>query len=100
MPRPPRRSVGGRRGTFLTADGTRRQQVAGEGRSKLPGQMERAIAALLTCRTHQEAARQAGIGERTLQRWLAEEPQFIAVLRAARRRLVETTIGRLQAISG
>jgi hypothetical protein len=56
---------------------------------------ELAIAALLAEPTIAQAATEAGIGESTLLRWLAE-PEFKARYRAARRAVVESAIGRLQ----
>lgn len=44
----------------------------------------RAVVALLTCRTIAEAATAAGVGEKTLRRWLAAEP-FASEYRAAAR---------------
>jgi len=45
--------------------------------------MRRAITALAGGATMPDAARRAGVGERTLYRWRAERPEFIAALRAA-----------------
>jgi hypothetical protein len=58
-------------------------------------QEDAAIAALLSEPTIEAAARKAGVGERTLLRWLAE-PAFKAQYRAARRSVVESAVGRLQ----
>ncbi len=54
------------------------------------------MAALLTARTIPEAASEAGIGGRTLERWLSEDPAFVAEYRAARRRVVEAAVSQLQ----
>ncbi len=54
------------------------------------------MAALLTARTISEAASEAGIGGRTLERWLSEDPSFVAEYRAARRRVVEAAVSQLQ----
>jgi transposase-like protein len=54
-----------------------------------------AIAALLTQRNVEEAARAAGIGTRTLLRWL-KIPEFDAAYRQARRAAFGQTIARLQ----
>ena len=54
-----------------------------------------ALAALLTESTIALAAKNVGISESTLLRWLAE-PAFKARYRDARRQVVEATIGRLQ----
>src|SRR5262245_59396765 len=60
---------------------------------------ERAIEALLTSATQKKAAEKAGIGERTLKRWLAE-PAFAAAYRQARREVVEHAVGILQQLAG
>ncbi len=54
-----------------------------------------AIAALLTQRNVEEAARAAGIGTRTLLRWL-KLPDFQAAYRQARRDAFGQAIARLQ----
>lgn len=54
------------------------------------------MAALLTARTIPDAATEAGIGGRTLERWLSEDPAFVAEYRAARRRVVEAAVSLLQ----
>jgi len=56
---------------------------------------EEAIAALLTQRNVEEAARAAGIGTRTLLRWM-KEPEFDAAYRQARRAAFGQAIARLQ----
>jgi len=66
---------------------------------KLTRKQEAAIAALLTAPTVTEAAGQAGIGERTLRRWL-RSPEFSNAYRIARRELVENAIGRIQGAAG
>jgi hypothetical protein len=57
--------------------------------------MEDAIAALLSQRNVDEAARSAGIGTRTLLRWM-KDPEFDAAFRAARRAAFGQTTARLQ----
>jgi len=57
--------------------------------------MEQAIAALLSHRNVDEAAREVGIGVNTLSRWM-KQPEFEVALREARRRVSERAIGRLQ----
>jgi hypothetical protein len=69
--------------------------VASVAGSKRLRQEEAAIASLLTEATIESAAQKAGVGERTLVRWL-QEPAFKAEYRAARRSVVESAIGRLQ----
>jgi len=56
---------------------------------------EDAIAALLTQRNVEEAARAAGIGARTLLRWL-QLPKFQAAYRQARREAFGQAVARLQ----
>src|SRR5262245_28550089 len=69
------------------------------GRTKLDGKQEAVIAALLTEPTHAAAAAATGVGEATLQRWL-RRPAFRDAYRAARRRLLEAALARLQQSAG
>lgn len=69
--------------------------MSGHG-EKLTRTAEAAIAALLTEPTVEAAAAKAGIAAATLRRWL-QRPEFLAAYRAARRRVVESAIARLQA---
>ena|SRR5713226_6805461 len=62
---------------------------------KFGRKMEDAIAALLSQRNVDEAARAAGIGTRTLLRWM-KDPEFDAAFRAARRAAFGQTTARLQ----
>ena len=55
---------------------------------------EAAILALLTQRNVEEAARAAGVGARTLYRWMCEE-DFDAAYRAAKRAAFSQSIARL-----
>jgi hypothetical protein len=68
--------------------------MAGHG-AKLGRKMEDAIAALLSQRSIDDAARVAGIGARTLLRWL-KLPEFDAAYREARRKAFSQSIARLQ----
>ena len=68
--------------------------MAGE----LTDKQRRAIAGLLTEPTIQCAAARAGIGERTLRRWLDATDFRAAVTEASRQRLSEA-IGRLRAVA-
>ena len=68
--------------------------MAGHG-SKLGRKQEEAIAALLTHRNIEEAAGAAGIGVRTLLRWL-KLPEFDAAYRDARRKTFGQAVARLQ----
>src|SRR5215831_7669956 len=64
-------------------------------KSMLGRKQEEAIAALLTQRNVEEAARAAGIGTRTLLRWM-KDPEFQTAYRAARREAFGQSIARLQ----
>ena len=68
--------------------------MAGHG-SKFGHKKEEAIAALLTQRNLEEAAKATGIGTRTLLRWM-KEPDFDREYRAARRDAFSQSIARLQ----
>jgi hypothetical protein len=63
--------------------------------TRIDQKMEQAIAALLSHRSVEEAARAAGIGTNTLQRWM-KKPEFKAAHREIRRTVLSHTIGRLQ----
>ena len=81
-----------------TADGIRWHQMAGHG-EKLGRKQEDAIAALLSQRNIEEAARAAGVGTRTLIRWL-KLPEFGEEYRKARREAVHQSVARLQQATG
>ncbi|HWZ32337.1 MAG TPA: hypothetical protein VNX18_13440 [Bryobacteraceae bacterium] len=68
--------------------------MAGHG-AKLGRKQEEAIAALLSQRNVDEAARVAGVGARTLIRWM-KIPEFEAAYREARRLAYGQSIARLQ----
>jgi len=59
---------------------------------------EKAISALLSCRTIAEAANQAGVSERVIYNWLNEEA-FQSEYRRARWQAAGQAIARLQQIS-
>ncbi|MGO9232076.1 MAG: phBC6A51 family helix-turn-helix protein [Bryobacteraceae bacterium] len=63
--------------------------------STLGRKQEAAIAALLTQRNVEEAAHAAGIGARTLLRWLTQ-PEFQTAYREARRAAFGQAVARLQ----
>src|SRR2546430_12729651 len=65
---------------------------------KLSRKQELAIAALLTCSAITDAAKQCGIGEVSLHRWL-KEPTFQAAYREARREVVQHAIAQIQRAS-
>ena len=60
---------------------------------------EEAIQALCTQRNLEEAARTAGIGKRTLLRWL-KVPEFLEAYREARREAVSQSNARMQQATG
>ena len=78
--------------------GSTLEESHGDGQ-RLSSKQETAIAALLTEATYASAASKAGVSESTLYRWLRLRA-FRAAYRHARRELVETAIGRIQAGSG
>lgn len=61
----------------------------------LTAKQARAIAALITQSSQQEAAEAAGVGLRTLERWLAEDSTFQAALLAAEVTLIDDATRRL-----
>jgi transposase-like protein len=66
--------------------------------AKFGRKQEAAIAALLTQRTTEDAARAVGIGPATLLRWM-KLPEFAAAYRAARRAAFGQSVARLQQAS-
>jgi hypothetical protein len=71
--------------------------MAGHG-GKLGRKQEEVIAALLSQRNVEEAARAAGVGVRTLLRWM-KIPEFQIAYRDARRGAFSQSIARLQQAS-
>jgi transposase-like protein len=70
------------------------------GRSSAQGRkQEEAIAALLTQRNIEEAAREAGISVSTMLRWL-KEPDFDKAYREARRAVFKQSVARMQQACG
>jgi hypothetical protein len=67
--------------------------------AKLGRKQEEAIAALLSQRSIEDAARACGVGARTLIRWL-KLPEFNAAYREARRAAVSQSVARLQQATG
>lgn len=61
--------------------------------------MEQAIAALLSSRNVEEAARKAGMGTNTLRRWM-KRPEFKAAYQQLQAALLSQAIARLQEASG
>jgi hypothetical protein len=74
------------------------QTVVGHG-AKFGRKKEDAIAALLSQRTIEDAAKAAKIGPNTLLRWL-QMPEFRAAYLKARREAVQQAIARLQQNTG
>jgi hypothetical protein len=79
------------------SDHGREIQMVGHG-AKFGRKKEEAIAALLTQRNIEEAARTAGIGTQTMLRWL-KVPEFETAYREARRAAFGQSIARLQQAS-
>jgi len=67
--------------------------------AKFSRKMEEAVAAVLTQKNLEEAARSVGIGTATLLRW-QNMPEFKAALRQARRDAYSQSIARLQQATG
>jgi hypothetical protein len=70
------------------------------GHGGLSRKAEEAIAALLTAETVEHAAQQAGIGYRTLHRWLREDADFQQAYRRARREVVHQAQAQIQKATG
>lgn len=62
--------------------------------TKFTRKMEEAVAALLTHRNHEEAARAVGIGTATLLRW-QKVPEFDTAYRAAKRASYRQSVARM-----
>ena len=67
--------------------------------AKFGRKKEEAIAALLSHRSVEEAARAIGLGYKTLLRWL-DLPEFRDAYRKARREAVQQAVARLQQATG
>ena len=78
--------------------GVSRSQPMSESRGKLGRKKDDAIAALLSQRSIDEAARSINVTPRTLYRWM-KEPQFEASYRQVRRTAFSQSIARLQQAS-
>lgn len=66
-------------------------------RAELADKQQRAVAALVSGETVKDAARDAGVNRSTVHRWL-KEPDFMAALNGARRRLRDEQEHRLMAL--
>jgi len=69
-------------------------------RAKNDASRERAVIALLSERSLGAAAKRAGVGERTVRRWLAEDSEFQGELSRARRATFQAGVQRVQALMG
>jgi hypothetical protein len=76
----------------------RRAFMAGHG-EKQSRKTEAAIAALLTSPSIEAAATAARVAEKTLRLWLKDQ-SFLSAYREARRRVLETAVGRMQQAAG
>jgi hypothetical protein len=81
-------------GDGRAADCVRLRQMKGHG-TKFGRKKEAAIAALLTQKNHEEAARAAGIDLKTLKRWM-RLPEFIEEYRRVRWEVAEHAYARVQ----
>ena len=75
------------------------REKAGHG-AKSAAVRERAVVALLSEKTIAEAAGKAGVGEKTLRRWLSDDEAFQAEYASARQAAFQTGIHRAQALTG
>src|ERR1017187_7394182 len=80
------------------ADWRRLRLMKGHG-AKFGRKQEEAIAALLTQRNIDEAAKAVGIAPNTLLKWM-KEPEFDTAYREARRATFRQSVARLQQASG
>ena len=71
----------------------------GTKKGKFDSKMELAVEALLTEPTIEAAAARAKIGLRTLHRWM-ETPEFDALYRHSKRKIINFAISRLQQATG
>lgn len=65
----------------------------------LTNRQRRAIAALMSSRNVSAAAQAAGVGLRTLHRWL-DDPSFVAELKSAESAAIDQAVRRLAELSG
>lgn len=87
----------GAKGYGLEGTGTVVHHMATSSPPEVP---QAAILALLTEKTLSLAARRAGVGERTLRRWLNDDTDFQAEYAAARQATFSAGINRVQALTG
>lgn len=60
--------------------------------TELTARQHKVMAALLQARTVREASQSTGVPERTIHRWLADDPEFTRQLAAAERELLGATL--------
>ena len=84
----PQKSADVRAGGELPGHGTKSEAVR-----------EQAIVALLSAKSVGAAARQCGLNEKTLRRWLSDDEAFKSELAEARRGVFEAAINRVQALT-
>ena len=68
--------------------------------AKTAARREQAILALLAARTLSDAATQCGVNERTLRRWMTEDPAFKAEYDRARAATFQLGLHRAQTLMG
>jgi hypothetical protein len=73
--------------------------MAQEATLTLNRRQRRAVTALLSCRTHSEAATLAAVSRSQLQRWLRDDPIFVAALRAAEADMLSGVTRRLLSLA-
>jgi hypothetical protein len=85
---------------FLQHRASEMGRSSGKGHgAKTVAARERAIVALLLAPSIASAAKRAGVGERTLRRWMSDDAAFKAELAAAGRATFEAAIDRIQAMT-
>ena len=67
---------------------------------KMTHRQERAIQALLECKTKAQAAKNADVGVSTLRRWMREDAAFMAAYREAVSEILESTTRKAQRAAG
>jgi hypothetical protein len=82
----------------MARSGTRTEDEGEDAIDGLTPQQTRALAALLAARDIQSAAADAGVGLRTLKRWLTE-PAFQAALRQAEKDAIGLAVRRLAGVA-
>jgi transposase len=82
----------------MTTDATRSDDSPSPGHGDKSRLRERAIAALLSAPSLEQAAKKAGVSKATLHQWM-KEAEFKAALRTARQEVLEAAVSRLQAVT-